>query len=83
MQHSVAESTECTRKKVEGTPTPPKSRGTAERIAAENRLKILKERLGRLRDDTSEQWQRDEHPELLAEKREVVGQIKALEDSLL
>jgi len=55
----------------------------AERISTGTKLKILKKRLKDLQDDTSEQWQRDEHPELVREKRELAAQLKALEDSLL
>ena len=60
-----------------------KPRTIPDRIAAENQLKILKSRLDDLTADTSEQWQRDEHPELVTEKQNVRAEITALENSLL
>lgn len=54
-----------------------------ERIALERKLQILQRRQSELRQSTAEQWQRDEHPERLAELHEVGAKIKALEDQLL
>lgn len=60
-----------------------KPRTVPERIAAENRLKILNSRLGELSADTSEQWQRDANPGLVTEKNQLRAEITALENSLL
>lgn len=54
-----------------------------ERIAAENRLRILKGRFEELAADTSEQWQRDENPSLVNQKAQLKSEITALENSLL
>ena len=60
-----------------------KPRNVPERIAAENRLKILKSRFDELAADTSEQWQRDAYPEMVTEKQNLRAEITALENTLL
>ena len=60
-----------------------KPQGTAERIGAENQLKILRSRLTELDAESSEQWQRDARPELLTEKSRLRDKITALENALL
>jgi hypothetical protein len=54
-----------------------------ERISTEKRLTELRRTLQRLKEDTSEQWQREAYPERLAELRSVEVQIADLEGVLL
>lgn len=56
---------------------------TAYRISLEKNLAILRGRLADLDGETAEQWQRDQHPEKVTEKRKLRGQIQALEKKLL
>mgnify|MGYP001218773525 FL=1 len=66
------------RKEREGRP-----RTTADRIALEKRLVILQRKVKTLEADTSEAWQRQEHPERVAELKKLRGQIEAIEEALL
>ena len=49
----------------------------------EKKLEILDRRLKGLREEISEQWQRDLHPELVREERRVTAQVLELENQLL
>jgi hypothetical protein len=71
-------------KQMENTPLEiRKPSSTAERIASENKVKILKGRLAELAAATAEQWQRDAQPGLVTEKNQLRDEITALENSLL
>jgi hypothetical protein len=61
----------------------PTLRSVSGRIASEKQLQILKGRLKNLEVDTSEQWQRDSQPELVAAKQKLRTEVEALENSLL
>ena len=54
-----------------------------DRIAAENSLKILKSQLAELEGETSEQWQRDDRPDLVVKKQKLRAEIIARENALL
>ena len=56
---------------------------TADRIALEHNLKILKDRERQLAEDTADQWQRDEHPENVADLTQLRAEIRELENQLL
>lgn len=82
--HQVAISIEQeNREKEQAGGKPRKPMTVPERITLQGQIKIQQERLERLRGETSEQWQRDANPGLVAEKRQVQTKLTELENQLL
>jgi hypothetical protein len=68
------------KEEIEGAP---KSMGTADRIALEKKLGILRRRFSELEEATAEQWQREMHLEKIEQKRALQEEITRLENRLL
>jgi hypothetical protein len=71
------------KKKGIGRKPTPGGNGTADRITLEKKLKIQQGRYSKLASETAEPWQRNQHPELVIEKKALESEITVLENQLL